>query len=124
MVQLNTLEIARRSISGLPHTHGRARWEVAGHTPSQPQWDTRYENGLLGYQEGGSSYYPHGTPGPSHGVRTSASIEFPHWYYPLERYISYGVDQAEHAIEGIRRIESRMDEFERVLMEIHASIDS
>jgi hypothetical protein len=34
------------------------------------------------YQEGGSSYYPHGTPGPSHGAETSASTEFPHWYYP------------------------------------------
>jgi hypothetical protein len=77
-----------------------------------------------GDQEGGSSYYPHGIPGPSHEVRTSASAEFPHWYYPLERYINYGVDQAERTVEGIERIESRMDEFERVQTEIHASIDT
>jgi hypothetical protein len=88
------------------------------------QWDTGYGSGLLGYQEGGSSYYPHSNPGPSHGAGTSASAEFSHWYYPLERYINYGVDQAEHAVEGIRRIESRMDEFERVQTEIQASINS
>jgi hypothetical protein len=32
------------------------------------------------------------------------------------------VDQEEHAVEGIGQIESRIDEFERVLMEIHTSI--
>jgi hypothetical protein len=50
------------------------------------------------YQEGGSSYYTHSTPGPSHGAETSAH----HWYYPLERYISYGLDQAERAVEGTK----------------------
>jgi hypothetical protein len=60
----------------------------------------------------------------SHEAITSASSEFPHWYYPLERYINYGVDQAECAVEGIGRIGSRMDEFERVHTEIHASIKS
>jgi hypothetical protein len=34
------------------------------------------------------------------------------------------VDQAEHTVEGIRRIESRMDEFEHMQMEIHRSINS
>jgi hypothetical protein len=63
IVQLNTLENACRSILGPPHTHGRAQWEAAGQSPSQPQWDTGYGSGLLGYQEGGSSYYPHGTLG-------------------------------------------------------------
>jgi hypothetical protein len=38
---------------------------------------------------------------------------FNHWYYPLERYISYWVEQAECTVEGIQWIESRMDEFER-----------
>jgi hypothetical protein len=31
----------------------------------------------------------------------SASARYPDWYAPLERYISYGVDQAERAVEGI-----------------------
>jgi hypothetical protein len=97
---------------------------MTGQTPSQPQWDTGSGNGLLGYQEGGSSYYPHSTPGPSHRARTFTSAEFPHWYYPLERYISYGVDQAECAVEGIREIKSRIDEFGRMLMEIYVPIDS
>jgi hypothetical protein len=48
---------------------------------------------------------------------------FPHWDYPLERYIGYGVDQTEHTVEGIRRIESRIEEFEHMQMEMHASID-
>jgi hypothetical protein len=87
---------------------------TTGMPDRKPQWDTQYGSGLPGHQEGGSSYYPHGTPGPSHRARTSASTEFPHWYYRLERYISYGVDQAEDMVEGIRQIESRMDEFERV----------
>jgi hypothetical protein len=65
IVQLNTLENAHRSISGPPCTHRCAQREAAGQTPSQPQWDTKYMSGLPGYQEGGSSYYPHGTPGPS-----------------------------------------------------------
>jgi hypothetical protein len=34
------------------------------------------------------------------------------------------VDQAEHTIEGIEQIKSKMDEFKRVQTEIHASIDS
>jgi hypothetical protein len=88
IVQLNTLENARRSISWPPRSYLR---EAAGQTLSRPQWDTRYGSGLPGYQEGGSSYYRHGTPRPSHRARTSASAEFPHWYYPLERYIRYMV---------------------------------
>jgi hypothetical protein len=30
-----------------------------------------------------------------------ASARYPDWYAPLERYISYGLDQAEHVVEGI-----------------------
>jgi hypothetical protein len=115
---------ACRSISRPPCTYRCARQEAAGQTPSQPQWHTGYRSAIPGYEEGGRSYYPHGTPGPSHGARTSASAEYPHWYYPLERYINYGVDQAERAVEGIVQIESRMGEFKHVQIEIHASIDS
>jgi hypothetical protein len=114
IMQLNKLENARCSISGPPCTRRCARREAAGQTPSQPQWDIGHGSRLLGYQEGGSLYYPHGTLGPSHRAEISTSAKFPHWYYPLERYISYGVDQSEHAMEGIGRIESRMDEFEHV----------
>jgi hypothetical protein len=49
---------------------------------------------------------------------------FPHWYYPFERYISYGVDQAEPVVEGIGWSKSGMDEFENVQTDIHMSIDS
>jgi hypothetical protein len=62
--------------------------------------------------------------GASHGARTSASTEFPYWYYPLERYISYGVDQAERMVEGIGWMKNRMDEFKHMQTEIHMSIDS
>jgi hypothetical protein len=124
IVQLNTLENARRSISGPPSTRRRVRREAAGQTPSHPQWDTGYGSSLLGYQEGGSSYYAHDTTGPSHGAKTYASTEFPHWYYPLERYISYRVDQVQCTVEGVGWIESKMDEFERTQTEVHASIDS
>jgi hypothetical protein len=123
-LQLDQLESARHSISGPPRTRGRAHREAAGQVLPQPQWDTGYESGILGYHGGGSSYYPHNIPGPSHRAGISASTEFPHWYYPLERYIIYGVDQAQRAVEGIRWIKSRMDELEHVQMEMYASIDS
>jgi hypothetical protein len=42
----------------------------------------------------------------------------------LERYVSYGVDQAEHKVEGIRQLKRWMDDFAHVQMEIQASIDS
>jgi hypothetical protein len=35
-----------------------------------------------------------------------------------------GVDQAKHAVEGIRRLERRMDDFAHMQTEMHASIDS
>jgi hypothetical protein len=81
-------------------------------------------SGLPGYREGASSYYPQSTPRPSPKAGISTSAEFPHWFYPLERYISYGVHQAERAVKGIGRIESRMDEFKPVQTDIHAPIDS
>jgi hypothetical protein len=46
------------------------------------------------------------------------------WYDPLERYISYGVDQAKRVAKGIGRLERRMDDFAHVEMEMQASIDS
>jgi hypothetical protein len=42
----------------------------------------------------------------------------------LERYVNYGVDQAERVVEGIRRLEHQMDDFAHVQTEIQASIDS
>jgi hypothetical protein len=57
-------------------------------------------------------------------VGTSASARYPDWYAPLMRYVSYGVDQAECAMEGIRRLEQQMDDFAHVQMEMQASIDS
>jgi hypothetical protein len=69
------------------------------------QWDTGYGSNSLEYQGHGSAYHPHDIPRPSHGVGTSATTEFPHWYYPLERYVSYGVDQAQRTVEGIGRVE-------------------
>jgi hypothetical protein len=85
--------------------------------PQQPQWDTVYEGGYSEYQGGSSSYYPHGPSGLSHGVRTSASVRYPNWYYPLERYISYGVDQAQWAVEGVGRLD-------RTVGELRSSVDS
>jgi hypothetical protein len=69
----------------------------------QPQWDTRYEGGHSEYQGSSSSYsyYPHGPSRLSHGAGISASAQYPNWYYPLERYISYGADQAERVMEGV-----------------------
>jgi hypothetical protein len=62
------MENVHHSILGPPRTHGCAWREAAGQTPSQPQWDTGYGSGLLGHQEGGSSYYPHDIARPSHGA--------------------------------------------------------
>jgi hypothetical protein len=42
----------------------------------------------------------------------------------LERYVSYGVDQAERMVEGIERIERWMDNFAHVQMDMQASINS
>jgi hypothetical protein len=49
---------------------------------------------------------------------------YPDWCAPLERYISYGVDQAEHTVEGIKRLERWMYDFAHMQMEMQASIDS
>jgi hypothetical protein len=69
--------------------------------PQEPQWDNRYRGGYLGYHEGGSYYPYHGYPEPSLRARTSTSVRYPDYYAPLEQYVSYGVDQAEHAVERI-----------------------
>jgi hypothetical protein len=42
----------------------------------------------------------------------------------LEWYVSYGVDQAERAVEGIEQLERRKDDFAHVQMEMQVSIDS
>jgi hypothetical protein len=91
--------------------------------PQEPQWDTRYKGGYSGCHEGG--YYPsHSYPEPSLQARTSTSARYPDWYAPLERYISYGVDQAEHVVEGIKWLKHRMDDFAHMQTEMQASIDS
>jgi hypothetical protein len=42
----------------------------------------------------------------------------------LEQYVSYGVDQAERVVEGIRRLERQMDGFSHVPTEMQGSIIS
>jgi hypothetical protein len=46
------------------------------------------------------------------------------WYVPSERYVSYGVDQAELMVERIGRLKRWMDDFAHVQTEMQASIDS
>jgi hypothetical protein len=97
------------SVIGPPHTHGRALMEAAQQatiTPQahhqEPQWDIGYGGGYLGHHKG-SSYYPsHFYPVSSLRVETSAFARYPDWCTPSERYASYGADQVEHAVEGIR----------------------
>jgi hypothetical protein len=69
--------------------------------PYEPQWDTRYGGGYMGHHESGSYYPSHGYLEPSLRAGTSTSTRYPDWYAPSERYISYGVDQAECAVDGI-----------------------
>jgi hypothetical protein len=59
-----------------------------------------------------------GFPEPSLRARTSASARYLDWYAPLERYISYEVDQAERAVEGIRLLERWMNDFAHVQTEM------
>jgi hypothetical protein len=69
--------------------------------PQEPQWDTGYGGGYSGHHESGSYYFSHGYPEPSLQARTSTSARYPNWYAPLEWYVIYGVDPAEHVMEGI-----------------------
>jgi hypothetical protein len=73
--------------------------------PQEPQWDTGYGGGYSGYHEGGRYCPSHGYPEPSLRARTSTSARYLDWYAPLERYISYGVYQAERVVEGIGQLE-------------------
>jgi hypothetical protein len=57
--------------------------------------------GYSGHHESGSYYPSHGYPELSLRAETSTTARYPDWYTPLERYISYGVDQAECVVEGI-----------------------
>jgi hypothetical protein len=61
--------------------------------------------GYSSYHEGGSYYPSQGYPEPSLQAKTFASIRYHDWYATLDRYVSYGVDQAAHAVEGIRQLE-------------------
>jgi hypothetical protein len=92
--------------------------------PQEPQWDAGYGVGYSGHHESGSYYPSHGYPQPSPRAGNSTSTRYSDWYAPLERYVSYGVDQAERVVEGIERIERRMDNFAHVQMDMQASIDS
>jgi hypothetical protein len=103
---------ACHSFVGPPHTHGRARMEAAKQTtttpyahPQEHQWDTGYEVGYSGHHEGGSYYPSHSYLEPNPQAGTFASAKYPNRDAPLERYVNYGVDQAERAVEGIGRLE-------------------
>jgi hypothetical protein len=92
---------ARHNFTRSSRTHGQARMEAAQQTmttpqahPQEPQWDTGYGGGYSDHHENGSYYPSHSYPKPSLLAGTSASTRYPDWYTPLERYISYGVDQA------------------------------
>jgi hypothetical protein len=122
---------AHHSFTGPPCTHGWDRREAAQHNTTtaqshsqEPQWDTGYESGYSGYCEGGSKYPSCGYSEPSLRVGTSAFARYPDKYSPLERYISYGADQAKHAVEGIGWLKWWMDDFATVQTEMQVSIDS
>jgi hypothetical protein len=108
-----------------PCTDGRASMEAAQQTtttpqahPQVPHWDTGYGVDYSGHHEGGSYNPSHGYLEPSLWAGTSASARYPNWYAPLERYVSYGVDQAERAVEGIGWLERRMHDFAHVQMDM------
>jgi hypothetical protein len=117
-LQFDRMEEAHHSFTGPPHTHGRAHIEAEQLTmttlqahPQEPQWDTEYGGGYSCHHESGWYYPSHGYPEPSLRARISASVRYPDWYAPLERYVGYGVDQAERTVEGIGRLEHQMDDF-------------
>jgi hypothetical protein len=87
--------------------------------PQEPQWDTGYGDGYSGHHGGGSYYPSNDYPEPSLRARTFVSASYTGWYAPLEQYISYGVDQTERTVEGIGRIERRMDDFAHMQTEMH-----
>jgi hypothetical protein len=83
-LHLDWMGEVRHSFTGTPHTHGRARMEVAQQTtttlqahPRKPQWDTGYGGGYSDYHEGGSYYPSQGCPEPSLRARTFASARNP-----------------------------------------------
>jgi hypothetical protein len=61
---------------------------------------------------------------PSLASWPSAPTRYSDWYAPLERYVSYGADQAERVVEGIGRLEPWVDDFAHVQMEVQDSINS
>jgi hypothetical protein len=124
-LQFDRMGEEHHNFIGPPRTRGWARMEAAHQTmttpqahPQEPQWDTRYGGGYLGYHEGGSYYPSQGYPEPSLWAGNFASTRYPDWYAPLERYINYGVDQAEHTVEGIEWLKRRMDDFAHMQMEM------
>jgi hypothetical protein len=119
------------SFAGPPRTNGRARMEAEQQTtttpqahPQNPQRDVGYGGGYSSYHEGGSYYPSQGYPEPSLWAGTSTSAKYPHWYTPLEWYVSYGIDRTEGTVEGIGPLERQMNDFTHVQPEMQASIDS
>jgi hypothetical protein len=41
------------------------------------------------------------TPSLASEAEPPPFARYPDWYTPLERYVSYGIDQAERAVDGI-----------------------
>jgi hypothetical protein len=80
--------------------------------------------GYSGHHESGSYYPSHSYHEPSLRAGTSASARYSDWYAPLERYVSYEVDQAERVVEGIGSLKHQMDDFVHAQTEIQAFIDS
>jgi hypothetical protein len=118
------MEDVLHSYSGTPHMRQCVCMEAVKQDSTEPhsylqqsQWDTGYEGGYLEYQGCSSSYYPHGSFGLSHGAETSTPAWYPDWYYPLERYITYGADQAQWVVEGVGQLN-------RTVGELRSSIDS
>jgi hypothetical protein len=67
------------------------------------------------------AYYPHVPFGLNRGAGTSASTQYPGWYYPLERYINYVVEQAEWAVKGVGPLEHSMGEI-RSFIDSHTDL--
>jgi hypothetical protein len=130
-LQFDQMGEAHHSFIGSPHTRGRAHIEAAQQAtttpqahPQEPQWDTGYRGDYSGHHEGNSYHPSHSYPESSLRAGTSTSARYPDWYFPLERYINYGTDQAEHVVEGIRWLERPMGDFAHMQMEMQASINS
>jgi hypothetical protein len=92
---------ACHNFEGPPRTHGQARMEATQQTtttpqayPQEPEWNTR--SGVATQVTMRVVVIT-----PLKVTPSLASARYPDWYAPLERYISYGADQAKCAVEGV-----------------------